>query len=411
VRPLAAIAVLLATSTCGNTVPPPQPPPCAPTEVILPLSLPFGTVGRPLTVPLQFGLICDAGVPGLADITIAGPDNNPVDFDGGPAAVVGQRFGVQTSVTFTPLTPGPYHLVARHTILGLAQSDVLVAEDHTADAPALRLDAGALDPCTHVDLTPHSLLLCLEPSRAVFAADGERLQTFDFATTAAYADGVLWLTDNQELSRWIEGTQSDGGPGFVRSPDAGLSLPTLQPHLLPNADGVVVYSPESAFQRITLGDGGLAVTGVAPTGPGYIAWSDENSGVTLGMQNMECAASFDAGSEGCVLQPPGSAVGVDRGGLWMLGTPSTFGAMPALVVVTPGQSASLAAPADAQAETTVPFLWESAPSVLTDGGRFVPSFADRQFSLSAFPAGGTFVSATGTAVTLQDASGLRIYAR
>jgi hypothetical protein len=414
VRSIAAIAAVLALAGC-----PPPPPPmgaCGPPGNFTPADLVFGRVGQPLSVDLVVDQSCDDTVMMTVKVTVVDPNNLPVDVGEATRSVMPNSSGVRTTVQFTPTVAGPYHFVGKfEPNLGVAQTDVLVAADRSMEAPAFAVATSTtLGACTHLDVTPASRLLCLEPAVQLFEPDAGLVQTLP-SQLAGYIDGTLWVLDpGGEVSRWVE----DGGAGFVRTPDTSVLLNNPTGHrLLPTVDDVVLFDTGTfEVTRISASDAGLATTGdgvIASFGGQLnLAWHGGNDVVGLGTSNV-CTFSFvaDAGMPSCTFRNNVKMAGVDHQGVWDFDT--TFGNV--LTGFTSTRTSALDAPLGATLlGYTQSFLFESSPVLLLPDPTARPyavSVDDHGFSLQAFGDGVTVKSVTSTAVTIQESSQLKVYRR
>jgi hypothetical protein len=389
---------------------------CGPPNSFVPADLKFGRVGQPLSVDLVVDQNCDDSVAMTVKVTVADPNNLPVDVGDAMRTVMPNQEGVRTNVQFTPTVAGPYHLVGRfEPNLGVAQTDVIVAADRSMDAPAFAVGLSTtLGACTHVDITPASRLLCLEPGVQLFEADAGAVQTIP-SQHAAYVDGSLWIMDTGgNVSRWVEA----GDAGFVLTPDASVPTSDLSVQLLPTAEDVVLFdtitfevkriSATDAGSLLTTGDGILTSFG----GQFQLGWHGGNDVVGLSTNNV-CTFSFaaDAGTPNCTFLNNVSMAGVDKAGVWDFDV--TFGHV--LQGLSSTRSSSLEAPVGAAfLPYTQSFLFESSPILLLPDPTARPylvSLDDHGFSLQAFGDGVTVKSATSTAVTLQQNSQLQVYRR
>ena len=204
-----------------------------------PLNEGFGVAGEELAVTLRIALQCPSGITPRATVTVRDPNNVDAPLLEGEATRDAQQLsgeGMQTVVKIRATLPGPYHFTARfEPNLGLAQKDILVAENHRDAGPELVLPAGhPLSSCPQIDVTAGGRPLCLQAGIRVFERDGGALQTLGSSNAlAARVGDVLWVVEQTSLSRW-----SETAGGFIGAPDGGFFPRTQRPRIAADSSGV-----------------------------------------------------------------------------------------------------------------------------------------------------------------------------
>jgi hypothetical protein len=198
---------------------------------------------------------------------------------------------------------------------------------------------------------------------------------------------------------------ADGGEGFSRDPDVELDWVDNQSTLLPTADDVAIVDLSQVggqASRISVVDGGLVLTAQGELGlmtPAVAAWRGGDDLLVATDTDDACTFSFAMDGGSCQ-GPSVNAVAEDQAGIWsFMDFPTGFSASLSLDVTTGFQSASLPVPGDTTANAPGTLVWESSPSIVTQGRRFVVSYEGDHFALAEYSGGESLLSVTPNAVT------------
>jgi hypothetical protein len=312
-----------------------------------------------------------------------------------------------TTLTFTPLTPGTYHLTARfEPSLGTAQQDVHVATLRAG--PARMIDTGV--PCDAFEELPSGVVLCLTSDRKLrVMRDGGLLQTLP-AVEFAVAGTTVWTINGRDLQRHVD----VGGDAPLRLKD------TLDSTVTANGAGVTLFATDDEallitdFESVRLGrDGGAPIYGAGKGGRSsptldallFVNQTDSFSSTQL------CSLSFEQVMVP-VCRPIGQfeALGADTTGLWSVDNFSLrHDAFAANGGITTELLSMSGRPQSPQSRH-----FQSAPVFESNGRMIVPRFGPEGITLDGYDAipGYTFMPGSSTQVRAQDSIGYqKLFAR
>jgi hypothetical protein len=333
------LLAVMATLGCG----PQHPAPCnrSVTRVTTPSVL-LALVGEPvdLELPLPPAVICPQGNPVATEVVTEVLDamNRPVVHQHTPPTS-SDTAGYATHVTFTPTTAGVHYLTARFEPgLGLAQRQLQVALERSAEPPRARVTLGAA--CDEV-LPVGEMVWCRRGAQLSVVRDGGVVSTESVLAMATSGE-TGWLWTDTRVSRLV-----DGDGGFERT---DFALPVVAGAIAVTADRWLLGS-DAGFVELAFLDGGLSLrrwsvdAAFGPiTGPGL-----SRAGEVVGWATPTrlCAGAPDA-SIGCVDSPLQPLAG-EGNALWLRGVDtgvvaqariSAAGGEP-LVLFVPAQSSVL----------------------------------------------------------------------
>jgi hypothetical protein len=223
-RLLPLLVALLGLSGCSDDCPDCDIVPCV-EPVILPPELPGLLLpGRQthLSFPADFAR-CEDARPSSVTAEIYGPDGALVADD------ISLSEGPQAELRFTPLQPGPYHvLVAFSPVGGIHQFDFHAVHDRSAEAASLTLP----ELCSSLERTLQGAWVC---GTTVFR-DDTPVAEFPGARLAVTGD-VVWVVNNTQTLRFV---------------DTGSAL--VQTHAVNRPPGPVAFLLPSANELLSLQD-------------------------------------------------------------------------------------------------------------------------------------------------------------
>jgi hypothetical protein len=188
--------------------------------------------------------------------TVLGPDNLPVDHTNNGASNGSSELDpYTTTLTFTPMQPGAYHLVAQFDPnLGTAQLDVEAALDFT-QLPVVETFPRALTgQCYSVAVTASGTLLCEDLTTHTSHAyrDGGAVGGFMEVSFAVQGDTVWAAGSNNQVTRYF-----DTGTGPLPAMETFTpSQPVAA--LVPITDDAVLVVTASGAERWMRAHGGFA---------------------------------------------------------------------------------------------------------------------------------------------------------
>jgi hypothetical protein len=280
-----------------------------------------------MEVPAQ-SAHCKGPRPSSVTAEVFGPDGALVPSDvslseGTPAE------GTLAELRFTPLQPGPYHvLVAFSPVGGIHQFDFHAAQDRSAEAASLTLP----EPCSSLERTLQGAWVC---GTKLFR-DGTAVAEFPEARLAVSGD-VVWVVDETQTRRFV-----DTGSALVQT-HAVNRPPGRVGFLLPSADELLALQHYSLRHRLLLHyTAGTELTvastliesvelGVGPVAPAGVILRDADQILVLTMVDCGCmrliafpqACSYQLTPTGpqrtqapCLNPAPDGVVGFERGALW-----------------------------------------------------------------------------------------------
>lgn len=379
-----------------------------------------GVAGKPFTVALsitQNGTSC--AVPRVDDVVteVLDPSNRKVDHahTAAKAASVnlngfGQA-GFTTEVTFTPPTPGTYHLTARfEPSLGSAQRDVEVAVDRTG-APSKTLSLGVS--CSALEVLPSGLVVCLSGEKLLLFRDELSLaQAFD-ADDFAVAGGQVWTTRFGVVRRHTD--LGGAAPlGNTLTFDTQLSdLGTLIAH----ENDVAFFTSSSAVKLKVEGGALKEEARIYPlSAASWAVHPTANADQLLLATSFGtlCVVTLKSGFPMNCAPHSGDVLGADQSGLWI-----NTGAALQHVAWEGGPDAgslsraSLSFPG-LQAPADLGRHFEGTPVLVVDGKNFVPRWGPDGIALEGYdlPAGYTLLPGSTKTVRAQNAAGMqRLFTR
>lgn len=284
-----------------------------------------GLAGKPMNVEVEFFPTVNSCSPGpsasRADAAVASPDNESVTAVA--TAPMSANGGIRSTVTFTPVTAGPYHLSVRfEPDLGTVQKDVVVAVDKTDEAPVVVAFPTSPTPtCQQLEIDGDTLL-CLDVS------SGARLKTIRAAQVVSSVDALAF--GSVPGRAWVETTARDALDLYDVNADGSLSrraslslgpvgnLPPLPRQILASGNRALVVDDEKFFEVTALEDGGISSSSEVPLSPGTWAHWEPDAGVlTLAVDQVCHFVPVPSGfaNAGCV---GGSytVAGYDDDGIW-----------------------------------------------------------------------------------------------
>jgi hypothetical protein len=349
----------------------------------------FGLAGTTTTLEMLLPVECGNRMPSGVTVSVLGPSDENVPVDAGTLQV--STSGFTTDVTFTPTTPGGYHIAARfEPNLGLAQYDLIAAADRRDAGFALfTIDAVQLTPCSHVEISPAGRLVCIKPNGADIFDPGSSMPVHLGGVATEYADGVIWTessTVNAEtLIRYVE---TDAGFVARESGPWGSMFPATT--LFPTANDVVVVVGNEARFVALAADGGFNSVSL-DTSKGTPEWRDDTVAANLlpagFMGPTLCAEKLTGGDAGCTTLSGFSGVqlfGMDAAGYYATQSATTGLGSFAYQIGADG-SQSLKLPGDWSSPTsTVTATWEHAPILTSPSGMGTDLVLDSSMGLEAY---------------------------
>lgn len=386
-------------------------------------SVAFAVAGDVVSVTMQLAVSCPSTITPRATVSVRDPNNATVPLVEGEAMrdaeqIAGQ--GMQTVVKVRAVSPGPYHFTARfEPNLGIAQRDVIVAENRRDAGASFSVPAGSLlTQCRKVDVSAGGKPLCMSPRVEVYDADGGVMQTLSSdGGEAVRAGNVLWLHEGLALSRWVETPT-----GFAADPDAGPLSSPLTMRLAADEHGLF-FAQSGSLSSVEVTPGGTynertqfnAVT----TDP-QLLWKHRDEYLVLGgfqfFDTQLCSGRFNdagrcdsTGNFGTPLQ----GIAAEPAGLWTwFADQRTFPPAEVIALRTGPQLRELTLPSAWHPTDAGSLLWDTGAMLRSDDGQTL-LLLDRQgaFVLQQFP-DRPVVSLTSQWVTLRGPSGeVLIYRR
>jgi hypothetical protein len=273
----------------------------------------FFVAGDELSITLLLPIFCESTVDVKATVSVVDPSNDALPLSFGEAerqVPEGDRdpnVGMKTVVKVLSTTAGSYHFVARfEPNLGLFQTDVLVAENHTNATPDFAVSgSGGLTGCDHIDVSPLGRPLCLSDRQVrSYELDGGPLQTLTLAGQGARFGSVVWtLEGGNRVQRWEE---TDAG--FVWAVDGGLAVPPQSSLLAPAVDDLILVGI-TEIQRVVWDGGSLSYERLNDyfQNNSFAAWRDGPRYMTYDQMGQQCSAAI--GDGGRCLTPFFSSTG------------------------------------------------------------------------------------------------------
>lgn len=378
----------------------------------------FRVQGDIITLTMFIAMVCPSEVSPTATVSVQDPNNDTVALlEGESMRAVERRdaFGMTTVVKVRADLPGPYHFTARfEPNLGIAQRDVLVAENHRDAGPEVVVPAGSmLSSCPHIDVTEDGRLLCLAQSVRVFDRAGLVQQTLTTSGVAARAGRVLWVRNSTQLERWLE---TDAG--FERDSDGGLVVPNgavlaaeEESVLAAGSFEVMMVRHSAAGALVGQVDPNLVANnpvGVWKRGEEYVVLGDTGISTTL------CTGRFrDAGTCMPLIGGPEQqprAVASEPAGLWTAADDFNSPPITTLQLRTPALREFVLP--SGWSLGSGPIGWDTGVRLThTNGDTLFPGDRSGTYVLQAFPSE-TVKSVTSRWVTQQRSNGdLVIYRR
>jgi hypothetical protein len=323
----------------------------------------FGIAGTPTTLEMLLPVECGNRMPTGVTVSVLGPSDENVPVDAGTPQ--SGTAGFTTDVTFTPTTPGGYHIAARfEPNLGLAQYDLVAAADRRdAGFAVLTTDSSNVDGCDHVEVSPSGRLVCIDNTAGSKVYDRDQVTISNFDGIAEYADGVLWQSNNGSLTRFV-----DSDAGFVAHESGSIGSGGVV-RLLPTASDVVVIQGNGATFITPAPDGGLTSVRLDTTFA-TPDWRDSNFAANLVAAPASLHLSpLDGGTQ--TNQMLGgfngiSLFGMDTGGIWASQSLSSGGPGNFVYQIGSDGSQSLKLPDSWGAGNSQP-KWEHAPILSSSG--------------------------------------------
>lgn len=270
--------------------------------------VPLVFVGEPQAIELLMppAVFCQNGNPRSTGVTtdLVDPQNQAISHTHTEPTSSDTK-GYSTTVSFTPTTPGVYHLSARfEPALGLVQREVQVVLDRSMEAPALRMRISSA--CDEV-FPLRDAVLCRRGTQLSVLRDGGTELTEPIVGLTSSA-GVAWWWSASQLTR---AEDVDGGLTRV---DLALALPVGATSV--QADQFLRAG--SSLLEVTFVDGGLSLRDwgfpIAAVGPGL---ARAGSVVGFATATQLCTAAEDA-SVFCIDSPLTPGVG-EGNVLWLRG--------------------------------------------------------------------------------------------
>jgi hypothetical protein len=280
---------------------------------------PLAQTGKPFTLPVHLPLtVVSCGgdpVSTRADVAVLDPRNQNVAASATNPTV--QDSVVSTTVTFTPLTPGPYHVSVRfEPSLGIAQADLIAVLDKTGEAPVVMgMPPGVT--CAQIDVEGDTLL-CLDVAHSpsqLNSIHGATVVQNVSASAFAYSQGSVWTLS--ETDNWVHlfGLNPDG----TLTEKSSLSM-TIQGQVrfMPHGDRVLIADAASLTEVLYAADAGFAVTSLTTiSNLGGMQWLPEVGAVAIESDAVVCGVPLDAGEAAAGCGTSGvSVLGFDDDGVW-----------------------------------------------------------------------------------------------
>ena len=201
---------------CAAPLPPPDSGP--PNPGFVRTGEPARVFARPITFQ-----VCAAGEsndPSSATAEVTGPGGEPL-----AAQVV--KLGTSrtlTTVQFTPVQPGPHHVLIEFAPRGgIHQLDVQAAMDRSAEAPTQYLS----QVCTSLDRTLQGAWVC----DSSVVGGSEPLGSFSGARLAVAGD-VIWVVDGSSIRRYVDTGTELTLTGTASRPFGGIDFLLASPNEL-----------------------------------------------------------------------------------------------------------------------------------------------------------------------------------
>jgi len=245
--------VLLGLAGCSDQVI--GPPPICDVAPLPPIPVSTQNSGL-MKVGQRFTLFVSPTFPSPCDSGADRPTSVTAEIDGpGGERLEGQiQLGVDGSpatLQFTPLRPGPHHiLVAFSQVGGLHQFDFQAVMDNSATAPSFTVNRA----CLSLERTQKGLWVC---NNEVLSDNGTLVGSFTDSRVAAAGD-VIWVVGPDLIRRYVDRGGVLALEGFMNHT---LGEATS---LLPSADELLVVHLNGNMALYTF-SGGTAVTSAGPT--------------------------------------------------------------------------------------------------------------------------------------------------
>jgi len=307
-----AIAALVGSSACSNT--------CTPMfggtgGGFGSFGLQRGDTGKPASVEMQTllnGTSCGTSPRATrVDVAVTGPDSLRVPSTATMPSAPSGGNEISSTVTFTPMVPGPYHVTARfEPSLGSVQQDVLAVVDKTGTMPmTIKLPSGVH--CDQIDFDGDRLI-CLDTLAGLLRTLRDGLQ-LDAVRAGAFAlsDGKVWVRaiDDGSLSLYTLG--ADGKLTSLGWVDIGGST---EPNIIARSDRALVVDTGYFVELHQLDGGGIAASTPTELNGGFGAQWLPDAGVVIQQSSEVC--SFPAGGDGGCSPSNESEEGYDDDGVW-----------------------------------------------------------------------------------------------
>jgi hypothetical protein len=219
----------------------------------VPPDVPVVLVGQPVSLDFAVGPRFDSCTqtglnPSSVEVEVVDPSNLPVDATAS-APAPGSDGLTHSSVTFTPATPGPYHVTTRFEPgFGIVQKDLLAAVDKQSAGTQLSLDRR----CQAVDFDSDTVLCLAQPDFATLRG-GVTVATVP-AESFGFSGDTLWTTTPGELAVYRVG--SDGSLQPVAS--VALASPDAPRVLAQTGRALLLGATQTQEARLSA-DGGVSL--------------------------------------------------------------------------------------------------------------------------------------------------------
>lgn len=288
----------------------------------------IGFVGKPVTVAIDVvetftGCNDPSRAPSITSATaeVLDPSNQKIASTVTPP--VDTHGDISTTVTFTPATPGPYHVVVRlNPNGGTVQRDVVAAVDRRSTAAQSFALGSEVHGCDQIDFDGQTLLCHEATDLHTMRLSGGVGVTISTVPAWAFAltEGRVWVYDSQQ-GIVVYGLGSDGSLAFRSS--AALNSQGVRTRILAQNDQAL-FLDDFGFQQLSLlADGGISSSGVTSLlntsgaqwvpGVGATVFVEGDAVCNFGLAGG-VAPDPDAGS--CETLLPSSVVGYDDDGVW-----------------------------------------------------------------------------------------------
>jgi hypothetical protein len=331
------------------------------------------------------------------DVTVFDSDSVQVPAAATPPVQAGVN--LTTTVTFTPMAPGSFHVTARfEPSLGLVQKDVLVAVDKSNEAPVVvQLPTAPTVSCSQIDFDGDTLL-CLDTSNAdnwLRTIRGAQVVSSVQATVFALSQGKVWLESPHDGLLDLYSLGADGTLTLVGSDAANT---TLFPILLAVGDRVLVTSNTAFLEVRYLPDGGFDHSAPVPVDGGIdgVQWQDDAGVVVFAgaaMAGTVCGFRVSSPDGGCATTTD-RLLGYDDDGVWWTDATLSLSGLLTLSVTGIGPSGftagSLSSIPIADPNTVFGSAPQSSPLLFTDSALspsqlYVPHFDGKNVTLTRYP--------------------------